>query len=527
MLNQQVIDDLELETVHTHIDLKTCWARTQFTKQLCSPPTTHLKRLQLPLLALVGTPDVRATIQRDLADIDTTAVDELVPVDSNNQLENESITQILWKPSSYGAFLNTHERVIHGLVTWKTILLPAFAILMPLLALIVPFFFLRWMNQGTAYDSSAYLTQVRTVLLQQISVPSILSKWKGTGNDRMGFLLESIFIGLTLAMFISSLWNQVASAYHFRTIWNNLLGKADAVSVFLDRAAAILQKLEGLPARKQDALHSVIAAGTQALATCKQIKAAGGISRYGTVWNDPVLLAPLKSWIAHIDILVGISSLPGICFPKHGTGLDIHGVYHPSIKSCVSNNYTSCRAHTILTGPNRGGKSTFCKSLGLAIVTAQSWGFAWADRMTFPPFQKIMTALESCGKLGHYSTFEAEIEFAKTVLAAASSAAAPIFVMMDEIFHSTNANDGVEASRVFMDQLYKHPHVFSLISTHYRELPEKYGDAVQTLQLESHLRDNGALEYTYKVAEGISTTSSVMEILVERGLVSGAVTGAK
>jgi DNA mismatch repair ATPase MutS len=135
--------------------------------------------------------------------------------------------------------------------------------------------------------------------------------------------------------------------------------------------------------------------------------------------------------------------------------------------------------------------------------------------MTFRPFAAISTALEPCGKLGVASTFEAEIEFAKTVLAVEVG---PQFVMMDEIFHSTNATDGVAASQVFLSRLYEKPDVISIISTHYRELIELFAERTQQLQLLTTDGPDGHLEYTYKVTEGVSTKSSVLEILAERGL---------
>ena len=111
------------------------------------------------------------------------------------------------------------------------------------------------------------------------------------------------------------------------------------------------------------------------------------------------------------------------------------------------------------------------------------------------------------------SNFEAEIEFAKSVVEAPEC---PMFVMMDEIFHSTNAHDGVEASRVFLNRLYALPNTLSLISTHYRALAEEFSNS-SSLQAETISAKDG-LVYTYKIIPGISTASSVMEILREKGL---------
>ena len=95
---------------------------------------------------------------------------------------------------------------------------------------------------------------------------------------------------------------------------------------------------------------------------------------------------------------------------------------------------------------------------------------------------------------------------------------------MDEIFHSTNAIDGEEASRIFLDKVYALSGHTSLISTHYTKLPESYekGKQCQALCLQAtpHRENPDQLNYTYKMRKGINSLSSVREILKERGLLS-------
>jgi DNA mismatch repair ATPase MutS len=135
--------------------------------------------------------------------------------------------------------------------------------------------------------------------------------------------------------------------------------------------------------------------------------------------------------------------------------------------------------------------------------------------MSLCPYTSIETALHPADALGHLSLFEAEIEFAKIVLQKANTR---MFVMMDEIFHSTNARDGLAASRVFLSQLYEHSTTTSLISTHYKELPTEYHTVLAWAMEAEEDTEKNCLIYTYKKVSGISDKSSVMEILRERGL---------
>jgi DNA mismatch repair ATPase MutS len=255
--------------------------------------------------------------------------------------------------------------------------------------------------------------------------------------------------------------------------------------------------------------------------------AARPLAIYGFVWNDPDTLRQLLVWLGKLDVWIAISRLESICTPRFVAGehpLDIEALHHPNIvaeKRVLNTVQFQTHPHVLLTGPNRGGKSTFCKSVGLAILTAQTWGFAWAKRMSYTPYTVMVTALRPTDTLGRLSLFESEIEFARDVLEQCSgnSAGGRVFVMMDEIFHSTNAHDGFEATRIFLRKLYDAGgHVTSMISTHYRGLTDVFQADVQPWAMEAHDDAEGNIRYTYRVIPGVSEKSSVMEILKERGL---------
>jgi DNA mismatch repair ATPase MutS len=98
--------------------------------------------------------------------------------------------------------------------------------------------------------------------------------------------------------------------------------------------------------------------------------------------------------------------------------------------------------------------------------------------------------------------------------------------MMDEIFHSTNAADGLAASQVFLSRLYAKSGIVSIVSTHYKDLAETYKNQAMPLCMEATEQSDKTLTYSYKVVPGISDKSSVMEILKERGLYEPGTDGA-
>jgi hypothetical protein len=527
LLDAQVLTDLSVDSVPSYIGCVRPWGRTAIAEGLRTPTADvhELKRRQLPLLVLRARPKLRIEIREALSEIDTAEIDSCLELgDRADPLVGESIRQILWERDSLGASLNTQPAVLNGLVTWKTVVLPGIAILAPLLGILVPFFILRFLHSSISV--SDYLERVKQVVLKQISIPTFVRAQDA--NDRVGFVLQSLFIGFTLVMFVSGLWNQVAAALHLRSIWSSLVAKGGALETAISVAGRICDRLEALDARAGRGVRHLAAAGRSAIAACGGT-ATGAVAMFGSVWNSDVGVRALREWFGHVDALTAIAHDPTIMFPAFLTSsspiLRVHGMAHPALyDSCVENDYVSS-GHMILTGPNRGGKSTYCKAIGLNILCAQTFGFAWGAAMEFTPFDAIFSALEPCGKLGENSTFEAEIEFAKRVLGAVSlnptaAGAARTFVMMDEIFHSTNAVDGLAASKVFLSQLYARPNVISIISTHYRALAEEYAERVDLAQMEATADDADAhtLHYTYRVIAGVSEKSSVMEILREKGL---------
>jgi MutS domain V len=516
-LGDHVISDLKLDTIV--LPLHTSWGVSEFQTGLRDTVVAPaaIRKRQLPLMALRSCPDTLATLSGVLERVRpcVASVDDVL--NNTDQRIYESVEQILWKPTHIGAMFNTQSLAMNALITWRTILIPLFAVLAPLLAVVVPFFLLKVMRPTDVFTTDMYLEHVRTVLRQQINIPSFLrSKHQG---DVFGYVLESVFIGLTLAMFMSGIWSQITAARHTRTIWFDLEARGCAIQGVYRAAADALSCLERLPSKHRRACAALIHQGRDALEACADLDGLDGVAAFGFAWNQMDAVRGLKGWLARLDCVVAIASLEGICFPlcstHTGARLVLRGVYHPAVSSCVRNDFDSGSGHSLLTGPNRGGKSTYCQSIGLAVVCAQTWGFAWADAMTFTPFSACLTALDSVGTLGKLSTFEAEIEFAKSVLATDGAAT---FVMMDEIFHSTNAADGLAASQVFLKQLYARNGIVSVISTHYKELALSFEDVATLLYMDAVEGAHGRLVYSYKVARGISEKSSVMEILAERGL---------
>lgn len=445
---------------------------------------------------------------------------ESVAAAASDTRHSEYYNQILWPADSYLSWLNEHGWWNELMLFFRSVFLPGTSVVMPVLLFAAPVV-LMYLAPGTAEPMSVkrYVEILQRALKQ--TMPASLGKARFAGRGGFAELAEQfVHIGIAVAMFVASSWNQVSAALGLRRVAADMRERARSV---LRMAAAVKELSELLGHTTPTHLWN---------STRKS-----EMEVFGSAWNNPDSIRELLAEAGRLDMLVAVALCGRSCFPTMdvtGKQLELVDLYHPGLPvservyNSIRMEADSSSNHVLLTGPNRGGKSTLLKAIGSSILLSQTVGVVFARHATLPVFGSIVTALSVADRLGELSLFEAEIEFAKSVRATIATATAPTFLMMDEIFHGTNAHDGVEASQVFLDELYRptvtpNAPVFSIVSTHYMELPKRYGQA-QLLCMEASVdpADSDRLIYTYRLAPGVNRFSSVREILRERGLLSPA-----
>jgi len=172
--------------------------------------------------------------------------------------------------------------------------------------------------------------------------------------------------------------------------------------------------------------------------------------------------------------------------------------------------------HVICTGPNRGGKSTFLRSVLTNLVLAHTWGVAFASRCILTPVEWVISSLRLEDRPGQASLFEREVSVAGEIIKRIKAGSTRGWVVIDELFHTTNPPDAATASQIFLRQLWSSNLTTSIVSTHLFSHAEDAPENVQRLCVDSGLDElTGKIDYKYKVIQGINTMSSVEELLVE------------
>jgi DNA mismatch repair ATPase MutS len=168
----------------------------------------------------------------------------------------------------------------------------------------------------------------------------------------------------------------------------------------------------------------------------------------------------------------------------------------------------------MLTGPNRGGKSTALRAIGRSVFLAHCFGCAIGRSATMTPLRWMQTCLRLQDIPGEQSLFEREVGAAALALRRLGYGRG--LVLIDELFHSTNPPDAEIASRQFLGKLWTSKKTLSVISTHVFALVEDCSSDVQRLCCQAIEGPRGQVKYKYGLSTGICKVSSVKEILREK-----------
>ena len=236
----------------------------------------------------------------------------------------------------------------------------------------------------------------------------------------------------------------------------------------------------------------------------------------------------LMAHIYYLDVLLSIAAIAtgrNFVFPKaleKGTAtLLLEGVYHPELTTPVANDLTlnSNRNFIFLTGANMAGKSTFLRSVSVAMFLAHMGFPVAATKMEFSVMDGIYTTINLPDNLGiGASHFYAEVLRVKQI-AAELKKGKSVFVIFDELFRGTNVKDAHEASVAVSLSFAKKKSSIFIISSHIIEAGEELKQLNNIGFLYLPTRMNGNIpEYTYRLEKGITDDRHGMIIIRNEGI---------
>lgn len=214
-------------------------------------------------------------------------------------------------------------------------------------------------------------------------------------------------------------------------------------------------------------------------------------------------------------------AFPTVLEPEAHT-IVVKGLYHPGLAHPVSNSIhiTPDNNVVFLTGANMAGKSTFMKSLGIAMYLGHMGFPVAAEEMSFSVLDGLFTTINLADNLGMgASHFYAEVLRVKKV-AEELNRGRNLLVIFDELFRGTNVKDAYEATIAITGAFAGKRTSIFIISTHIIEagevLQERY-DNIGFLFLPTRMEGTQPV-YTYQLERGITDDRHGMVIIRNEGI---------
>lgn len=448
--------------------------------------------------------------------------------------EAKYLINMVFFQNKFLTIFNKNEFVLKLYNYYIILFSPIYGILTPILMVLAPFIFIKFYFKKSI-SLSLYFKLLRVAIT---GITNITKFNPNTDNSSWG-VGQMVSLLMWLVFYIHALYSNIQLAKTTNEIINILHEKLNGMSKLV---------------REGHDLHDIIGNDIQGYSQFVPYEVN---KKFGILWDNVFQEQPnimsnkgriLKTYkcltekkenlldilrfLGTSDVYLSIADTfkqGGYCFPEYDTKslkplIKAEDIWYPILKGKVVKNSIQIGdekpLNVLITGPNAGGKSTFIKSLSLSIIFSQTFGVCAGSKMSLTPFSIINTYLNIPDCKGKESLFEAEmrrsLEHIRTMDEIPKDDFS--FVIMDEIFSSTNPNEGISGAYAIADRLSSFDNSICIITSHYSYLTnmEKEGKFVNYKIPISRDEKNNII-YNYKLMPGISNQFIALELLEKKG----------
>lgn len=234
------------------------------------------------------------------------------------------------------------------------------------------------------------------------------------------------------------------------------------------------------------------------------------------------------SFIYEVDVWVAVSDVarsnkmtyPQAVAPEENKLLFM-GLRHPTIEKAVGNSAVMHMESNVmfLTGANMAGKSTWMKTIGIAVYLAHMGFPVPADKMVFSVRDGLYTSINVADNVNlGYSHFYAEVVRVKQA-AEAVSKGQRLLLMFDELFKGTNVKDAYDGTLAVTAAFSEYRNCLFVISTHIIEVASalKEHPNIQFVYMPT-IMEGVRPRYTYTLERGVTADRQGMIMIRNEGI---------
>lgn len=493
-----VLAESELESHLEKFSFPLQAGQTEFQRMLKSPwafSSQVLESRQDKIQSLRRNPYVLNSVQLKLESLQS-AEETLLshkPTESSKVAEGQIFFQ-----GDATRHLNFVPYCILACVFLKIWVAPLLALMMPLVLAVMPYVIMTQVMDMTI------TWEMYTVLMKQMVLGIQQGEpWRLKHYGQAMWTLVSMGQGII---------QPFMTAYHTYNLDAEIVKRGNAVNTIYKTLQEILSSVRGysdsfsdiyIPEPPTEAHEAAAWFDGEPLGVQALWKALGKITVFTRIGLDSDW--KLVTWKSATDSSLDLSNFSDLAIPAERAVIS-------SAEFC---------GHGLLTGPNRGGKSSNLRAILQQVILGQVTGFTYKASGSWKPFGQVFTRLKSRDTAGKESLFEMEVRLASQIIKSLKTERRHALVLIDELFHSTNPPDAETSAKLFLELLWQYKYAKSVISTHIFSLCEmSHPVPIQTFCCNAEEKEDKSITYSYRLTEGgVCRVSSVREVLQESGLV--------
>ncbi len=555
-INRWVLGDLEIDRLigdlglsDTKIGLSDTLIRPHIRKLLHSPTWNSkilLKRKEMLQDLSENSKQTKFVkhAQQHLVELSPHVEDTLWFLEPEYDEETEEYYGTLYFQGRFLELLNGSGWALSGTNMAKIYLAPLLTLLGPVISAVIPVLAMRWWGLPISLSLAAQM--IWKALTYQIT-----SAIQSRNPTMIGFAL--LYVGL----YIWGLWSTIQTSLEKHHILTELRRRMRALQGFLAEVQKIQQHPYNVHFHNQQVAGDVQELLTNLQGSSSELYWFRLLTRKNP--EDHTQLDPkaalihkqlqgIVEWTQTLSGTLALSRVvqrPDYCLPQWCSNptpaIMVENLRHTHLSSQKAvPNSIDLRRDLLITGPNQGGKSTFLKALLTAIWTAQTLGVVRAESYVATPFSVIYSYIGLTDEVGKESLFQAEMnsvqEYLETVQRAgpgpgqgqgAGQGPGQGFCIgfFDELFTSTNHEEGVSAALSVARKLGTVQNSMTLITTHFRELGSLDGFDKARFSITED-PETGKIKFHYRLLDGLSNQRVALRLMKERGFAPEIVNAA-